>query len=54
LAELRALSSVFADDFFDAITLEATLDCHDVAGGTARTRVAAAVAATKQNLGENN
>ena len=30
----------FAEDFFAAITLEATLDCHDVMGGTARQRVA--------------
>ena len=25
-----------SEDFFSAITLEATLDCHDVIGGTAR------------------
>jgi argininosuccinate lyase len=53
LAELRGLSDAFADDFFDAITLEATLDCHDVLGGTARVRVAAALAAAKANLEEN-
>jgi argininosuccinate lyase len=53
LQELRGLSDVFADDFFDAITLEATLDCHDVVGGTARARVAEAVAAARRNLGEN-
>ena len=39
---------------FDAITLEATLDCHDVAGGTARARVAEALAAAKHRLGENS
>jgi argininosuccinate lyase len=50
---LRNLSDAFAEDFFDAITLEATLDCHDVAGGTARLRVAAALAAAKDNLEEN-
>jgi argininosuccinate lyase len=54
LEELRTLSDAFADDFFDAITLEATLDCHDVVGGTARARVASAVAAAKARLGENN
>jgi argininosuccinate lyase len=54
LEELQKLSSSFADDFFDAITLEATLDCHDVVGGTGRTHVAAALAAAKQNLEENN
>ncbi len=53
LEELRTLSDIFADDFFDAITLEATLDCHDVAGGTARVRVASAVAAARARLGDN-
>jgi argininosuccinate lyase len=53
LEELRSLSQVFAEDFFDAITLEATLDCHDVVGGTARARVASAVAAAKARLEEN-
>jgi argininosuccinate lyase len=53
LEELRTLSDAFAEDFFAAITLEATLDCHDVIGGTARARVAAAVAAAKSNLGDN-
>ena len=54
LEELRGLSEAFAEDFFAAITLEATLDCHDVAGGTARTRVAEALAAARKRLGENN
>jgi argininosuccinate lyase len=54
LQELRTLSDAFAEDFFAAITLEATLDCHDVAGGTARARVAAALAAAKHNLGDNS
>jgi argininosuccinate lyase len=54
LEELRGLSGAFAEDFFDAITLEATLDCHDVVGGTARTQVASALAAAKQRLGENS
>lgn len=53
LEELRTLSDVFAEDFFEAITLEATLDCHDVVGGTARARVTSAVAAAKARLGEN-
>jgi len=53
LEELRTLSDVFERDFFDAITLEATLDCHDVVGGTARARVASAVAAAKARLEEN-
>ncbi len=54
LDELRVLSDAFAEDFFEAITLEATLDCHDVVGGTARARVAEALGAAKRNLGENN
>ena len=53
LEELRTLSPAFAEDFFDAIRLEATLDCHDVAGGTSRARVASAIAAAKARLGEN-
>lgn len=52
--ELRNFSDVFEEDFFAAITLEATLDCHDVAGGTARTRVAEALTAARQRLGENS
>jgi argininosuccinate lyase len=37
--ELRQFGEEFGADFFDAVTLEATLDCHDVIGGTARQRV---------------
>jgi argininosuccinate lyase len=44
LEELRHICPEFDKDFFAAITLEATLDCHDVIGGTARRRVAAALA----------
>jgi argininosuccinate lyase len=51
LEELRRLSDAFDEDFFAAITLEATLDCHDVAGGTARGRAAEALAAAKARLG---
>jgi argininosuccinate lyase len=43
--ELRQFGEEFGVDFFDAVTLEATLDCHDVIGGTARPRV-------RQALGE--
>jgi argininosuccinate lyase len=53
LEELRTLSDAFAEDFFAAITLEVTLDCHDVVGGTARARVAAALSAASQRLGED-
>jgi argininosuccinate lyase len=50
LAELQQLSPYFGDDFFDAITLRATLDCHDVAGGTATHRVAEALSAAKTRI----
>ncbi len=39
LDELKLFGPEFEPDFFAAITLEATLDCHDVVGGTARHRV---------------
>ena len=39
LEELRQFGEEFDTDFYDSITLEATLDCHDVIGGTARARV---------------
>jgi argininosuccinate lyase len=37
--ELRQFGPEFDVDFHTAISLQATLDCHDVIGGTARTRV---------------
>ena len=50
LHELQQLSPAFDQDFYASITLTATLDCHDVFGGTARARVHAAVAEAKQRL----
>ena len=50
LEELRQFGPEFDTDFFAAITLEATLDCHDVIGGTARARVHAALAETQQRV----
>ncbi len=50
LDELRSICPEFGEDFFAAITLEATLDCHDVIGGTARTRVAAALADARKRI----
>ncbi len=50
LAELQQLSPAFAEDFYASITLQATIDCHDVIGGTAHARVRAAVTAAKQRL----
>ena len=43
LTELQNIEPLFGEDVYAAITLEATLDCHDVMGGTARARVGAAV-----------
>jgi argininosuccinate lyase len=44
LDELRQFGAEFGPDLFDAISLQATLDCHDVIGGTARERVRQALA----------
>ena len=44
LDELHKFGAEFGEDFFPAITLGATLDCHDVIGGTARRRVRKALA----------
>jgi argininosuccinate lyase len=52
LQELRAFGPEFEEDVFAAITLEATLDCHDVIGGTARHRVAEALQAARQRLSQ--
>jgi argininosuccinate lyase len=52
LTELQQLSPEFAADFFEAITLEATLDCHDVVGGTARHRVTAALKDARQRISQ--
>jgi argininosuccinate lyase len=50
LEELRQFAPEFDQDFFAAITLEATLNCHDVIGGTAVARVQAAVASAEQRF----
>jgi argininosuccinate lyase len=50
LAELQRLSAAFGEDFYVAIALEATLDCHDVVGGTARARVRAALTEARERL----
>jgi argininosuccinate lyase len=48
--ELRAFGPEFDEDFFSAITLNATLDCHDVIGGTARERVRQALAEASERI----
>jgi argininosuccinate lyase len=50
LDELHQFSPEFAEDFFAAITLQATLDCHNVIGGTARERVRAALASASKKI----
>ena len=50
MEELKQFGAEFESDFFAAITMEATLDCHDVIGGTARHRVREALAATEKRV----
>jgi argininosuccinate lyase len=50
LDELRQFGTEFEEDFFDAVTLTATLDCHNVTGGTARERVREALAAASERV----
>jgi argininosuccinate lyase len=50
LDDLRQFGPEFEADFYSAITLEATLDCHDVIGGTARHRVREALALAKARV----
>jgi argininosuccinate lyase len=50
LDELRNICPEFGEDFYASIILEATLDCHDVIGGTARHRVKEALAEARKRL----
>jgi argininosuccinate lyase len=50
LEELRAFGPEFDSDFFAAVTLTATLDCHDVIGGTARARVHQSLATASERI----
>jgi argininosuccinate lyase len=50
LDELQQFGEEFGPDFYDAVTLESTLDCHDVIGGTARERVRASLAEAEHRL----
>jgi len=52
LVELRQFGEEFGEDFFAAITLDATLDCHDVIGGTARERVHKDLTSMRKHLAE--
>jgi argininosuccinate lyase len=50
LDELRHFGSEFAEDFYSAVTLGATLDCHDVIGGTATRQVKAVLLETAERV----
>ena len=50
LDQLHQFGEEFSEDFYAAITLNATLDCHDVIGGTARQRVHSALAAASEKI----
>jgi argininosuccinate lyase len=50
LDELHQFGNEFGEDFYAAITLNATLDCHDVIGGTARERVHEALDAAAKRI----
>ena len=50
LSELRSFGEEFGPDFYDAVSLRATVDCHDVFGGTATHRVLQAVVEAKERL----
>ncbi len=50
LDELRQFGAEFGEDFFAAISLKATLDCHDVIGGTARAQVRSALATAAERI----
>lgn len=50
LDELKNISEHFGEDFFSAITLEATLDCHDAQGGTARAQVKDALTSARDSI----
>jgi argininosuccinate lyase len=43
LDELHQFGAEFGEDFYAAVTLQATLDCHDVVGGTSQSRVTKAL-----------
>ena len=51
LDELREYGPEFAEDFYAAVSLNATLDCHDAIGGTARGRVRQALADAAGRIG---
>jgi argininosuccinate lyase len=52
LEKLQEFCSEFGTDFYESITLQATLDCHDVVGGTATNRVQTALALAESRIAD--
>ncbi|MBS1815788.1 MAG: argininosuccinate lyase [Acidobacteria bacterium] len=50
LTELKQFGEEFGEDFHSAISLRATVDCHDVIGGTATQRVQQALASARTRV----
>ena len=50
MAELKQFGDEFGEDFHDSITLRATLDCHDVIGGTAIHQVKEAISTARARI----
>jgi len=50
LEELRQFGEEFAEDFYSAVSLTSTLNCHDVMGGTALHRVKEAISAASDRV----
>ncbi|ADV82861.1 argininosuccinate lyase [Terriglobus saanensis] len=50
VSELKQFGEEFGDDFHDSITLRATVDCHDVIGGTATKRVREALVSARERV----
>lgn len=50
LEELRSFGEEFSQDFYVAVSLSSTLDCHDVIGGTARNRVRTALTSAAEQI----
>ncbi len=50
LDELKQFGAEFEADFYASVTLDATVNCHDVIGGTAMARVREALAAQEERV----
>ena len=50
LQELKQFGDEFGEDFFTSISLQATLDCHDVVGGTGTGRVREALRLARERF----